>query len=227
MYERSPVWWETHSLYQSDRSRDRHGPLFCAVIEIDGVPEAYAAYHVKPDWADDATPQGRVEVEEAIGTTPEATREIWRFVFGVDLVTRVQAWYLPADHPLFLMVKEPRRLRMSHNEILWLRIVDVKAALEARSYATDGTLVFEVEDEFCSWNSGRYELDAGAGTVVSSDKDPELRMKIAALAAPYLGGFTFARMARSGKVEELNPGALQRADAMFVTDRAPWCPENF
>ena len=227
MYERSSTWWESHSLYQSERSRDKDGPLFCAVVEIGGVPEAYAVYNIKGDWADDATPQGRIDVDEAIGTTPQATREIWRFLFGVDLVTRVHGWYLPADHPLFLMVQEPRRLRMSHNEILWLRIVDVVSALKARSYATDESFVFEVEDEFCPWNTGRYLLDAGTGTVEKTEREPELRMKIAALAAPYLGGFTFGRLARAGKVDELVEGAIARADRMFATERAPWCPENF
>lgn len=227
MYERSTTWWETHSLYQSERSRDRNGPRFCAIVEIDGVPEAYVTYHIKADWDDDATPKSRVDVDEAIATSPEATREIWRFVFGIDLVQRVHAWYLPADHPLFLMVQEPRRLRMSHNEILWLRVVDVIRALEARSYATDDSIIFEVEDDFCPWNTGRYRLEGGDGRVVKTDEAPELRMKIAALAAPYLGGFTFSRMAHAGKVEELVDGALVRADRLFATDRAPWCPENF
>ena len=48
-----------------------------------------------------------------------------------------------------------------------------------------------------------------------------------ALGSVYLGGFTFAQLARGLRVEELRPGALAVADALFRTDRALWCPEIF
>ena len=47
------------------------------------------------------------------------------------------------------------------------------------------------------------------------------------LGCVYLGGFTFAQLARSLRVTELRAGAIARADAMFRSDRAPWCPELF
>lgn len=227
MYERSSTWWETHSLHESKSEEEGDRPLFCAVIEIDGVPDAYATYRVKQDWSDDGIPKGRVNVREVMATSVTSTREIWRYLFGIDLVERVHASYQPVDHPLYLMVQEPRRLRFSHNEILWLRIVDVAEALSRRGYATGDSLVVQITDEFCDWNDGTYLLDAGAGKAERSDRPPELRMRVAALAGPYLGGFTFSRLASAGRIEELAPGALERADAMFRTDRAPWCPENF
>ena len=50
---------------------------------------------------------------------------------------------------------------------------------------------------------------------------------MSALGSVYLGGFTFGQLVRGGRVEELRRGAAARADAMFGTDRAPWCPEIF
>jgi predicted acetyltransferase len=50
---------------------------------------------------------------------------------------------------------------------------------------------------------------------------------VGALGSAYLGGFTFAQLARAGRMEELRAGALERADALFRSDRAPWCPEIF
>jgi len=64
---------------------------------------------------------------------------------------------------------------------------------------------------------GAERTDAAAG----------LRLDVPALGSVYLGGFTFAELARAGRVEELRPGALVRADELFRGDRAPWCVEIF
>lgn len=227
MYERSPTWWEAHTLKDPEHMRNGASPLYTVVLELDGKPEAYATYRVRPKWDDSAVPKGKVEVNEAMGTSPLATREIWRYLFGIDLCERVTGWYLPADFPLLLMIQEARRLRFSLNELLWLRLVDLPAALEARSYAAEGSIVFEIEDDFCEWNQGRWRLNAGDRRVRRTEEPPELAMKTNALAGAYLGGHTFAQLARAGRIEERKPGSLAKADAMFHTDIAPWCPENF
>ena len=227
MYERSKTWWEFHSLFDPEHMRHGASAHFSAVVDIDGKPAAYVVYRIRSKWLDDGTPGSTVEVGEILATSPGSEREIWRFVFGIDLVTRITANYLPADWPLLLMVNEPRRLRFSLSESLWLRVVDIEGALAQRAYAADDTLVFEVTDGFCPWNEGRWKLDTGSGSIERTDADPDLSLKINDLAGPYLGGFTFSKLARAGRVEELKPGSLERADRAFATDRAPWCPENF
>ena len=227
MYERSSIWWENHSLYDPEHMRHGTSAIFSAVVELDGAPAAYAVYRLKPRWGDDATPQYEVQVGEVTATSTDATREIWRFLFGIDLVERISAYYLPADWPVFLMVPEPRRLRFSFSDSLWLRMVDVKGALAERAYATDDTLVLEVGDDFCPWNAGRWQVDTGSGKVKEAKGDPDLRMNVAALAGSYLGGFTFSELAAAGRVQEMTPGALERADRALRTPRKPWCPENF
>lgn len=227
MYERSQTWWETHSLYDPEHFRHGASPLFCAVLELDGEPAAYVVYRIKARWAEDSTPASVVQVHEALAISPTATREIWRFIFGIDLVQRITASYLPADWPVFLMVDEPRRLRFSFSDSLWLRVVDIEGALSDRAYSADTTLILDVVDGFCPWNSGRWKLDTGAGRVTKTEDDPDLRMKVNALAGPYLGGFTFSELAQTERVQELTGGALERADTAFRTLRKPWCPENF
>ena len=227
MYERSTAWWEGHTLKDPEHMRKGASPLFTVVLELDGKPEAYAIYRVRPKWDDGAVAKGKVEVNEAVGTSPVALREIWRYLFGIDLCERITGWYLPADLPLLLMIEEARRLRFRLNEMLWLRLVDLPAALEVRSYAAEGSIVFEIEDEFCDWNQGRWRLNAGERRVRRTEEPPELAMKTNALAATYLGGHSFAQLARAGRIEERKPGSLARADSMFRTDIAPWCPENF
>ncbi len=54
---------------------------------------------------------------------------------------------------------------------LWLRLVDLPAALAARCYASADSLVLEVTDDFCPWNAGRWRLETGvdAGGAVVAD----------------------------------------------------------
>jgi predicted acetyltransferase len=129
------------------------------------------------------------------------------------------------DHPLLLLAAEPRRLRMNVRDGLWLRLVDVGAALARRAYASADALVVDVTDPFCAWNEGRWSI--GPGGVARSSQPRDLACDVSALGSVYLGGFTWAQLAQAGRVEEFRPGALRRADALFRTHRAPWCPEIF
>ena len=228
MFARSTDWWENHTLPDDDDVRRGAGPLFCAVLEIEGRDEAYALYRVKPAWPE-GIPRGRLIVKEALAVNPVATREIWRFLFGIDLVDRIEAWLLPADFPVYLMMLEPRRLRYTYGDSLWLRLGDVRAALGARSYAREGSIAVQVADTFCPWNEGtwRVSFDGRVARVEATEDEADLRLDVRDLAAAYLGAFSFARLALAGRVQELRAGAVTRADEMFRTGRAPWCPEIF
>lgn len=229
MYARSDDWWTAHRLADPEHRREGASPLFCAVLDISGRTEGYALYRVRSgDW-ENAVPNGSLEVSEAIGTSPHATHEIWRFLFGVDLVETIRAWLLPVDHPLLLMLAEPRRLRFSLSDALWLRIMDVEQALAQRSYACDGSVVFEVSDGLCPWNAGRWMLRVSDGTteVQTTSEPSDLRVDVWDLGSVYLGGFTFTQLINARRVEEVTEGAAGRADALFQSDRAPWCPEIF
>lgn len=220
---RSRAWWEHHVLSDLQEHRRGAGPLHCAVLELDGRAQAYALYRVKDEWPE-GFPASTLVVEEEISTSPAATREIWRFLFGVDLVARVRNRSMPPDHPLFLLAPEPARLRFRLGDGIFVRLVDVKAALEARSYG-EGSVTVEVADPFCPWNEGRWTLDGGS--VRRGRRSPDLSLDVRALGSAYLGGFSFAELVRAGQVEEHRRGAAARADALFRTDRAPWCPGFF
>jgi predicted acetyltransferase len=227
MIGRSEDWWKFYRLGDPEWRRRGAGPKFHAVLELDGKPEAYCSYRVKQDW-EEGFAQSQMRVQEAVGTSPRATRELWRFLFGVDLVGRVAAWPIPPDHPLFLLAKEPKRLRMRVGDGLWLRILDVARALGARSYAAEGELAFDLQDKLVPENEGAWRLQAGAdGASVERGGDPELRLDVAALGSTYLGGFSFSELQAAELVEELADGAVGRADALFRTPRAPWCLEVF
>src|SRR5450759_920269 len=97
------------------------------------------------------------------------------------------------DSPLTLMLREPGRLRLTLSDGLWLRLIDVGAALAARSYAGSGSVVLDVLDPLFEWNNVRWRIDADvSGSAVSRcDARPDMRLDVADLAAVYLGAFTF------------------------------------
>ena len=221
MLSRTRDWWETRRLSTGPWAK---GEQFRAVLELDGTPEAYAYYRIEFEM-DHGISRSVLQVGEAIGATPAGTREIWRFLLDIDWVETVRGYFIPPDHPLFLLLTEPRRMAYVAGEALWCRLVDVEAALSARGYGAGEPVVLDVADEFCPWNEGRWEVSPEG--VERSKAEADLRLGVDMLGSVYLGGFTFADLARAGRVEELRKGGIARADALFRTDRHPWCPEIF
>jgi predicted acetyltransferase len=214
--------WELTRLADPEHWRRGSGPKFFAVIELNGAAVGYAIYRVKSDWQEGYS-QSQVRLVEAIATSPAATRELYRFIYGIDLVVRVQGRYDPGS-PLFLMVTDPRSLHLRVSEGLWLRFVDLEAALAGRTYAGDDSVVIEVEDSFCPWNAGRWRVGQN---VERTDDEADLELDTADLASVYLGAFDFNELGGAERVRELKPGALQRATDLFRTPRPPYCPEDF
>jgi predicted acetyltransferase len=224
MFTRTTDWWDSRVLMDAEWRRGGGGEMARILLEIDGEPAGYALYRLHPSF-DHGHSTGHTKVIEALGTTPESVAELWRFLLDIDWMDRVEAQLLPIDHPLLFLLAEPRRLRFRIGDGLWVRLVDVGAALAGRTYNDGPPLVLEVEDDFCPWNAGSWRLENGA---VEHTGDPAgLRLDVTSLASVYLGGFTFGQLARAGRVEELKPGAITAADALFATDVEPWCPEIF
>ncbi|HWB56198.1 MAG TPA: GNAT family N-acetyltransferase [Gaiellaceae bacterium] len=223
MLGRTEEWWRSRVLDDPEWRRAGGGEKACAVLETADGPEAYALYRVNYGFADGIS-TGVTLVLEAMGVSPAATAAVWRYLLDIDWMERVRASLLPIDHPLRLLLADPGKARFRIGDGLWLRLVDVEAALAARGYAAEDAVVVEVSDEFCPWNQGRYRLGRDAGR---ADASADLRLDVAALASVYLGGFGFADLLRAGLVEEVADGAVARADALVRTGRAPWCPENF
>lgn len=227
---RTDVKWRHDLLDDAEWMRSGKGPKFLAVLEGDGIARGYAIYRVKSDW-DDRGPNNTVLALEVTGFDAAAQRTLWEWLFGMDLVTHVKGWRGPVAHPLLLQLTEPRRLGLTIRDGLWLRLIDMSAALQARSYGGAGSVTFELTDEFCPWNAGRWRLDVpadrGVATVTSFTGDPDLILDTSDLAAVYLGTFTFGDLARAGRVGECRPEAVAAADALFATAGAPWCSTMF
>lgn len=221
--QRIDAWWPDQFFW---RDSDERGTRFYAVHEApDGVPDGYVAYRIEPKWEHVA--RSTLHVSDLVCLAPDVRAALWRFVCDVDLVETIEAWGLPVDDPLRWLLAESRRLQVRGiNDFLWVRLLDVPAALESRAYMGESTVVFEVVDAFRPRQAaaGRFELEAGPdGARVSRTKrDPDLVLEVTELGAAYLGGVRFSTLARAGLVTEQTPGALARADALFAVEPLPF-----
>jgi predicted acetyltransferase len=222
VFERTKEWWELRRLRMPDE--EKGNPKRFVALEIDGRCEAYAVYRQFPQW-EHGSSNARLEVLEVIGATPEATAEIWQFVLEIDWYGFAEISLLPLDHPLLLLLANPRRLKARVGDSLWVRLVDLERALSAREYAGDGSVTVQVADAVCPWNEGTWRIEAGATTRTSGAA--ELALDVSALGAASMGAVSFDQLRAAGRVEELAEGALARADALFGWRPLPWCPEIF
>jgi predicted acetyltransferase len=219
---RTPAWWELRALRLAPEQASN--PKRFVVVEIDGRVEAYAIFRLFFE-ASAGVFNGRTEVAEAVGSTPQGTAELWRFLLDIDWSATTNVSLFPPDHPLFLLLANPRRMAYRMGDSLWVRLVDVGAALSGREYRDGGRLVFEVRDATCPWNEGRWKLEGGKAS--RTEEAADIALDVDALGAAYLGAVSFAELRDALRVEELVPGAIGRADAVFGWRPLPWCPEIF
>ncbi|MFI6443511.1 GNAT family N-acetyltransferase [Kitasatospora sp. NPDC050543] len=231
MLERRPGW-EQLALVDPESERAGFSKLQCVLAEdaVSGRLLGYARYAVKADWHRTG-PAGTVRVDDVEAVGPQAYAALWAFLLDLDLTDTVAARNRPMDDPLLHLVSDPRRLQPQLSDALFVRLVDVGAALQGRGYAAPVEVVLEVEDTFCPWNSGRWQLHSegpGKGASCLPTTAPaELALTVRELGSVYLGGVTLGALARAGRVRELGKGALTEASRAFTSDVAPWLPHNF
>jgi predicted acetyltransferase len=227
--DRSDGRWEA---LLRDRSFDRQGAstMFHAVHEDRrGVPDGYVAYRIK-QGDDDADSTGIVR--EVVAIDPEVEAALWRFVFDIDLTDRYVVRVQPVDSQLPWRLADPRAFHITGLwDFLWLRVMNTPAALAARSYATEGSLVLEIVDPFRPRGAaaGRFRLEGGPdGATCKKEKSasPDLTMSVESLGSAYLGGIRWSTLAAAGRVTG-SSDALRRADAMFESTPLPFCSTGF
>ena len=219
VFQRALHHWERDSQAPEHR-QGGPGGLFYAAYGEGGRIDGYVTYR---------TNRPTLVVNELMAVTPEANYALWRFCFDMDLMTSTEAIKRPVDDPLPWLLADPRRLQRSTRDGLWLRLIDVAAALELRRYMHSDRLVLQVKDDLCPWNDKRFELEASpeGATCRASRSSPDLVLGVSDLASAYLGTVSFSTLSRAGLVDERTPGALPRADRMFAVQHQPWTPQNF
>ncbi|MEV0397548.1 GNAT family N-acetyltransferase [Polymorphospora rubra] len=220
-------WWD-HLLGEFPSHRDGATERRAVLYEGPGGVEGYAMWRTRSEWIPGG-PTGEVRVEEVVAATPDSYRELWRFLLSIDLTRKVTYPYGSLDEPLQHLVAEPRQLVPRVADALWVRLLDVGAALAARRYRTPVDVVIEVTDPLLPENTGRWRLtgDRYAASCGRTGDPADLICDVRDLGAVYLGGPELTALADAGRVLELVPGTVARTAAAFGWDRAPASPEVF
>ncbi|WP_320773045.1 GNAT family N-acetyltransferase [Streptomyces sp. CRN 30] len=220
--------WERLGLLDPESRREGASPLQCVVASRGAEIIGYARFRVRPGWGEGG-PEGTVVLEDLEGLDPAVRAALWRFLFGIDLTTKLSVRGRPADEAWQYQVSDIRRCRTQSRDVLYVRLVDVGAALEARTYRTPVDVVLDVEDAFCPWNTGRWRLagDEKGATCTPTSDPADLALSARELGAAYLGGVSLGALGAAGRVRELRPGALAEASLAFGSDVAPWLPHGF
>ena len=224
---RSAQWFE-HTFGNRPDGKPRR--TFTVVHESDdGHADGFARYRVKDDWPGGIA-ANTVEVYDLFALDAEVETGLWQFLVDIDLVATVRGINRPMDEALRWRLAAPRRLQVDQvTDHLWVRVVDPAVALAARTYSSDDHLVVELTDPFLPANEGRWSI-AGSGDgaeVRRTDADADLALSAPELGALYLGGVSATTLQRADRIEELVPGAIERADRFFASTPAPWCGTDF
>ncbi|MFD7991106.1 GNAT family N-acetyltransferase [Streptomyces mexicanus] len=227
--DRSEYWWQLNTGVVRLPGTPWTEPFYAVYRAADGTVEGLAAYVCDETWSDAKQPLNTATVKGLIAVTPAAERALWLHVCSVDWVVRVKSGRRAPDDLLPLLLPDPRAAAVTTQaDWLWVRILDVRRALEARTYEGTGTVVLEVVDP-AGLTGGRFRLQASAdgGSCTPTAEGADLTLDVGELASLWLGDESAVRLAALGRVQEERAGAARMADALLRTSRRPWCPDLF
>ncbi|MEU6380975.1 GNAT family N-acetyltransferase [Streptomyces sp. NPDC046909] len=226
---RDARWWQVNTGVIHLEPTPWAEPFYALYRSASGEVEGLVSYRCDDTWGDAKQPDDTARVKWLIATTPAAERALWHYLCSIDWVTKVRSGWRGPDDLLPLLLPDPRAARITTQaDWLWVRILDVVRALEARTYDGEGELVLEVADR-AGLAGGRYLLEVFQGGVscAPTTRTAELSLDIADLAAVWLGDESVVRLAALGRVREERAGAGRLADALLRTSGRPWCPDMF
>jgi predicted acetyltransferase len=199
-----------------------------------GVADGYARYHVEGKW-EERQPRSKLILDELHALNDDAYAGLWRFLASIDWVTRIEAEKRhPAERLPFLLVNARAAAMSDVGDGMWVKLLDIPRALEARTYERAASIVLEVIVRDGGEADGsvarvRVALDASPDgtTARATDAEPDLTIDGAALGAAYLGGARLRNTVLARGFDEHRAGALAEADALFSTDPPVWTSTFF
>jgi predicted acetyltransferase len=193
-----------------------------------GRARGYALFRRKASWSG-GEPDGTVRVRELVALDPAAAHTLWGRLFDLDLMSSVETDERPTDDALLHLMVNWRAAAPRLADGIWIRLVDLPAALAARRYSAPVEVVLQVADELCPTNAGRWWLKGGPDGAVceATTSAADLALDVRDLGAAYLGSQTLDSLAAAGLVRELREGRLAHASAAFAWPVAAFCGWRF
>ena len=212
-----------------DRPGDDEGKRRVRIVHRrpDGHTDGYVVYDGKERWHG-MRPDGELDVADLAASSPVAERELWRYLVDVDLVGTVKWSGDPASVVRSVFADGRAARQVGRWDHIWARIVDVPAALSARSYTARDAIVVEVVDPVLG-RGGRFALDAApdGASCAPSSASPALTLPVAALSAAWVGGTDLRHVAAGGTIDEHEVDAVDRLATLLRWHQIPWCATDF
>jgi predicted acetyltransferase len=221
---RAEIWWREGVLLNSQPNK------IDAAIWEDGTGEAQGYVLIlQPTRPERWMPN--FLVRELVALTPDAYLNLLAYVLRHDLPDKI-VWRAPVDDPLHSLVDDARKLKVSIEYDMMLRIVDVEAALRQRPAADGGpgvSLSVKIEDRAAPWNEGVWRLTSadGALEVERGDGEADISLSATTLAPLYNGFLSASQLAIAGRLQAKDETAVATADALFATTHPPFCTDNY
>lgn len=208
-------------------SRGEREPARLLWATRDGEDVGCAWFHRSPKWSDGA-PAGTAGVFFVMNTDMGARLALARRLTTLDLMTSTEYW-TTLDDPLVLWRAGERPHGAGVCDDLWLRVVDLPAAVAERGHAADLDLTVEVTDGILPDNAGTWRWTArdGEGHLTRDSGPADLTLDIADLGSLWLGDQTGGARVRAGYVIEHRAGAAAELDAALRTPTLPIASLNF
>jgi predicted acetyltransferase len=191
--------------------------------DLDGAIDGVANYRLP--WSPRVSETGTLVVEGLQAASADAYRAMWQLLLDFDLTRKVVAAPRPSDEPLRWMLDNPRAMRVTRqSDSLWIRLLDVPAALSARTYDASEAIVLGIaSDPMCPSNEGSWRLEGGPDGAVCTrvTTAPDLMIDLPALGSLYLGGMSAALLASAGRIRG-DRSAVGLLSRMFRTDPEPF-----
>lgn len=224
---RRPDWmWERY-FYEATKDESTHHVVVHR--NADGLDDGYAHYSLKWQEVPFEMTGGEGDLHELVAASPSTELALWGFLFDIDLVRTWTASERPVDDAVRVACHDIRAYdpKLVWDE-QWVRILDVDAALGARTYQPTGdSSTVSVTDTHFEANTGVWHIGAHGAKRIDEGEPADLTVDVRVLGALYLGGVTWRQLADVGEVGATSDEAVRRADSLFRVERAPFCGSFF
>ncbi len=194
-----------------------------------GDPDGFVRYTGETSW-EHHQPRATITVRDLVALTDVAYDALWRFLAETDLVATVKAERRSPDERLPWLLTNRRAAEVTDlGDGMWVNVLDIPAALAARTYEREGDIVIEVIGGDPAGTRTRVRLEAGpdGAACATTTREQDLTIHADALGAAYLGGSPLRNAVLTRGFDEHRPGAVADAEALFRTMVPPRCSTFF
>jgi predicted acetyltransferase len=213
--------------YLADALTGSKGSFVAVHTSVEGIEDGYVHYSVS--WSEELNEEhyGIGEVHDLWGVSPDVELALWSHLLSIDLVRRYDVEERPLDDVLRLAVADPRSYQTKHRfDEQWVRLLDVEACLEGRTYRSGASVAIAVNDPLFEDNTDVFEVTGAGVRRLGRSASADIRCEIDSISAAYFGAVSWWELAAAGRVSA-DRAAIARADDLFACRPLAWCGSFF